>query len=170
MAHTYSQIYLQFVFAVKHRDCLINRKHKEELHIYITSLVLARNAKMLAVHCMPDHLHLFVGFKPNIHISDFVKEIKSKTNLFINTRKWVKGKFNWQEGYGVFSYSHSHIGNVVRYILNQENHHKKTTFREEYHKFLEKFAIPFDSKFVFEFVDEQLNDRLDVGNEYGRQI
>jgi REP element-mobilizing transposase RayT len=165
MAHTYSQIYLQFVFAVKQRNNLISREHKEELHKYIASLVLAKSAKMLAVHCMPDHLHLFVGFRPNIHISDFVKEIKSKTNQFINAKKWVSGKFNWQEGYGVFSYSHSHIDNVVRYILNQESHHKKTTFREEYHQFLEKFAVPFNSKFVFEFMDEQLEDGVNVGKE-----
>lgn len=170
MANTYSQIYLQFVFAVKCRENLVPREHKEELHKYITSIVHAQNAKMLAVHCMPDHLHLFVGFKPDIRVSNFVKEIKLRTCQFIKDKKWVRGKFSWQEGYGVFSYSHSHIDNVVRYILNQESHHKKTTFREEYHKFLEKFAVPFDSRFVFEFMDEQLNDGANVRKEYEKQI
>ena len=108
---------------------------------------------MLAVHCMPDHLHLFVGFRPDIHISNFVRDIKSKTNQFINTKKWVRGKFNWQEGYGVFSYSHSHIDNVVKYVLNQEDHHRKVTFQEEYREFLEKFEVPYESRFIFEFIE-----------------
>src|SRR3954468_10255915 len=129
MANTFSQIYLQFVFAVKHRQSLIAKEHKEELHKYITGLVQNRKAKMLAVHCMPDHTHLFVGFKPTILIADFVKEIKVESNEFINNKKWLTGHFYWQEGYGVFSYSHSHIDTVVKYVLNQEVHHQKKTFR-----------------------------------------
>ncbi len=120
MANTFSQIYLQFVFAVQGRQCLIKKEFKEELHKYITGLVQNRKAKMLAVHCMPDHTHLFVGYKPTFLIADFVKEIKVESNEFINDKKWVKGKFNWQEGYGVFSYSHSHIDKVIKYVLNQE--------------------------------------------------
>jgi len=153
MANTFSQIYLQFVFAVKHRQCLIAREHKEELHKYITGLVKNRKAKMLAIHCMPDHLHLFVGFKPTILISDFVKEIKVESNEFINDKKWVKRNFSWQEGYGVFSYSHSHIDAVVKYVLNQEVHHQKKTFSQEYHELLEKFDIPFEERFLFNFTD-----------------
>jgi REP element-mobilizing transposase RayT len=153
MANTFSQIYLQFVFAVKHRQCLISKEHKEELHKYITGLVQNRKAKMLAVHCMPDHTHLFVGFKPTILIADFVKEIKVESNEFINGKKWVKGNFSWQEGYGVFSYSHSHIDNVINYVLNQETHHQKKTFRQEYHQLLEKFQIPFEERFLFDFID-----------------
>lgn len=107
MANTFSKIYLQFVFAVKHRNALIAKEHKEELHKYITGLVQNRKAKMLAVNCMPDHTHLFVGYKPTVLISDFIKEIKVESNEFINDKKWVKGRFGWQEGYGVFSYSHS---------------------------------------------------------------
>jgi REP element-mobilizing transposase RayT len=110
MANTYSQIYLQFVFAVRNREALIPKQHKDELHRYITGLVQNRDAKMLAVHCMPDHTHLFVGFKPVISISDFVKEIKVESNEFINGKGWIRGVFRWQEGFGVFSYSHSHIG------------------------------------------------------------
>ena len=132
MANTFSQIYLQFVFAVKHRQYLIPKEHKEELHKYFTGLVKNRKAKMLAVNCMPDHIHLFVGFKPNILISDFVKEIKVESNEFINAKKWTKGKFNWQEGFGAFSYSRSQIDNVIKYISNQEKHHKIKTFKEEY--------------------------------------
>lgn len=153
MANTFSQIYLQFVFAVKKRESLIPREHKEELHKYITGLVQNRKAKMLAIHCMPDHTHLFVGFKPTILISDFVKEVKVESNEFINNKNWIKGKFNWQEGYGVFSYSHSHIGNVIAYVLNQETHHQKKTFRQEYLELLKKFEIPFEEKYVFDFIE-----------------
>ncbi len=153
MANTFSQIYLQFVFAVKGRQSLIPREHKEELHKYITGLVQNRKAKMLAVHCMPDHTHIFVGFKPDVLISGFVKEIKVESNEFINSKKWVNGRFAWQEGYGVFSYSQSHIDRVVKYVLNQESHHRKRTFRSEYHELLEKFAISFDEKYSFEFFD-----------------
>lgn len=121
MADTFSQIYLQFVFAVQNRYALISPLHKEELQKYMTSLVQNRGAKLLAINCMPDHVHLFVGFKPNILISDFVKEIKVESNKFVNTKGWMKGIFRWQEGYGVFSYSHSHIDSVVKYVLNRKN-------------------------------------------------
>lgn len=153
MPNTYSQIYLQFVFAVKGRQSLISKDHKEELHKYITGLVQKRNAKMLAVNCMPDHAHLFVGFKPSILISDFIKEIKVESNEFINKKRWIKGRFNWQEGYGVFSYSHSHIDRVVKYVLNQEAHHQRKTFKQEYHELLEKFAIEYDERYLFDFID-----------------
>lgn len=153
MSNTFSQIYLQFVFAVKGRRSLIPKQHKEELHKYMTGLVQNRKAKMLAVHCMPDHAHLFVGFKPSVLISDFVKEIKVESNEFIANKKWLPGKFNWQDGYGVFSYSHSHIDRVIKYILNQEQHHRKRTFRVEYHELLEKFQVPFEEKYLFDFID-----------------
>src|ERR1700744_3171189 len=147
MANTFSQIYLQFVFAVQNRQRLITKENKEELHKYLTGLVQNRKAKMLAVNCMPDHTHLFVGFKPVISISDFVKEIKVESNQFINSKKWVKGKFSWQEGYGVFSYSHSHIDNVIQYVMNQETHHQKKTFRQEYDAMLRKFEIQYEEKY-----------------------
>jgi len=153
MANTFSQIYLQFVFAVKNRQALIENEHKEELHKYITGLVQNRKAKMLAVNCMPDHIHLFVGYKPNVLISDFIKEIKVESNEFINEKKWINGRFCWQEGYGVFSYSQSHIGNVIKYIKNQEVHHQKRNFRQEYHELLDKFQIPFEEKYLFDFFD-----------------
>lgn len=147
MANTFSQIYLQFVFAVKGRQNLIPKEHKEELHRYITALVQHRQVKLFAINSMPDHIHLLVSFKPTVLISDFVKEIKVESNEFINSKNWVRGKFSWQEGYGVFSYSPSHIDAVVKYILNQEAHHQNKTFKQEYLKFLEKFDIPFEERF-----------------------
>ncbi|MEP6726995.1 MAG: IS200/IS605 family transposase [Bacteroidota bacterium] len=153
MANTFSQIYLQFVFAVKGRQSFIAKENKEELHKYMTALVQNRNTKLLAIHCMPDHAHLFVGLKPVVFISDFVKEIKVKSNEFINNKNWVKEKFSWQEGYGVFSYSHSHIDRVVKYVLNQELHHHKATFKQEYLGLLNKFEIAFEEKYLFQFLD-----------------
>ena len=153
MPNTFHQIYLQFVFAVQGRQSLIDKKHKEELHKYITSLVQARKAKMLAVHCMPDNLHLFTGFAPSAYIPDSVKEIKVESNDFIKNKRWAKGNFNWQEGYGVFSYGHSQINAVCRYVLNQEQHHKKKTFKEEYQEFLRKFEVPFEEKYLFEWIE-----------------
>jgi REP element-mobilizing transposase RayT len=153
MPNTFSQIYLQFVFAVKGRQSLIPKQHKEELHKYMTALVQARKAKMLAVHCMPDHVHLFVGYKPSVLISDFVKEIKVQSNEFIKEKKWIQQSFNWQEGYGVFSYGHSQIDRVCKYVLNQEEHHKKKTFKEEYIGLLEKFEIKYDEKYLFDWYD-----------------
>jgi REP element-mobilizing transposase RayT len=154
MANTFSQIYLQFVFAVKNRQSLIKKENKEELHKYITGIVQNRKSKMLAIHCMPDHAHIFVGFKPVMEISDFVKEIKVESNEFINNKGWTNNKFAWQNGYGVFSYSQSHIDAVVKYILNQEQHHQKKTFNQEYHQLLEKFKIPFEEKYLFDFFEE----------------
>ncbi len=153
MANTFTQIYLQFVFAVKYRQRLIAPENKEELHKYITGLVTHRNSKLLAVHCMPDHTHLFVGFKPVMEISDFVKEIKVETNEFINDKKWIRGRFAWQQGYGGFSYSHSHIGRVIRYVQNQVKHHEQQTFRKEYMGLLKKFEIEFKDNYLFEFFD-----------------
>lgn len=149
MANTYSQVYLHFVFAVSGRRCLVPKAHKEELHKFITGLVQRRNCKMLAVHCMPDHVHIFIGFKPSVIISDFVKEIKVESNEFINRKKWTTEKFYWQEGYGVFSYGHSQIGRVCRYIENQEVHHQKRSFETEYRRLLEKFEVTYDERYLF---------------------
>ena len=153
MANTFSQIYLQFVFAVQNRQSLIAKEHKEELHKYITGIVQNRKAKMLAVNCMPDHTHLFVGFKPTILISDFVKEIKVESNEFINDKNWVRGQFNWQEGYGVFSYGHSQLDKVINYVLTQEINHQKRTFKQEYLGLLKKFDVKFEDRYLFDFFD-----------------
>ncbi|MES2619397.1 MAG: IS200/IS605 family transposase [Bacteroidota bacterium] len=152
MPHTYTQLYIQIVFAVQGRQNLISQQHKEELHKYITGIVQKRNHKMLAINSMPDHTHIFVGLKPTQSISDLVRDIKTNSSSFITEKKFVRGKFNWQEGYGAFSYSHSHIDAVVKYILNQEEHHRKKTFREEYIDFLKKFNVEYDEKYLFEWI------------------
>lgn len=103
---------------------------------------------------MPDHTHMFTGLTPDISISDLVRDVKSMSSAFINDKKFVKGKFSWQHGFGAFSYSQSHIDKVVKYILNQEEHHKKRTFREEYFGLLEKFNVEYNPKYVFEFYDD----------------
>lgn len=153
MPNTYSQIYIQIVFAVKGRENLISKIHREELHKYITGIVQNRGQKMLSIFCMPDHVHLLVGIKPSIAISDLVRDIKAGSSNFINQQHWVKGKFNWQEGFGAFSYSKSQIDSVIKYILSQEEHHKKTTFKDEYFDFLEKFEIDYNEKYVFEWIE-----------------
>jgi len=153
MPKTYSQIFIQIVFAVKYRQNIISKTNREELHKYITGIVQNRGHKMLAIFCMPDHLHLFVGMKPSMSISDLVRDIKANPSKFINESNWTKEKFNWQEGFGAFSYSKSHIDNVVKYILNQEAHHKSKTFKEEYIEFLEKFEIEYNEKYLFEWIE-----------------
>jgi REP element-mobilizing transposase RayT len=152
MPNTYTQIYIQIIFAVKGRQSLIAKHNREELHKYITGIVQNRGQKMLAIFAMPDHTHILVGLKPNITISDLVRDIKAGSSKFINEGNWINGKFNWQEGFGAFSYSKSQIDNVIKYILNQEEHHKKQTFKEEYLDFLHKFEIEFDNKYLFEWI------------------
>jgi REP element-mobilizing transposase RayT len=131
---------------------LIKKENREELHKFITGIISNREQKLLAIFSMPDHVHILIGMKPNISISDLVRDIKAGSSKFINDNKWINGKFNWQEGYGAFSYSKSHLENVIKYILNQEEHHKKQTFEEEYHSFLEKFEIEYDEKYLFEWI------------------
>ena len=153
MANTYSQIYIQIVFAVKGRQNMIAKENREELHKFITGIVTNREQKLLAIFAMPDHVHILVGMKPSISISDLVRDIKAGSSKFINDSKWINGKFNWQEGFGAFSYSKKSIDNVVKYILNQEERHKKKKFKEEYLDFLNKFDIDYDEKYVFDWID-----------------
>jgi putative transposase len=153
MPNSYSQIYIQIVFAVKGRQNLIPNQIREELQKFITGIVQKREQKLLSIYSMPDHTHLLIGLKPSISISDLVRDIKAGSSKFINDKHWVKGKFNWQEGFGAFSYSKSQIDNVIKYILNQREHHKKKTFKEEYIEFLKKFAIKYDEKYLFEWVE-----------------
>jgi len=131
MANTYSQVYLQFIFAVKGRQNLINQKYNDELQKYITGIVQNRKQKMLAINNVPDHLHMLVSFNTTMSIADFMEETKSISSKFINDNKWINSKFEWQRGYGVFSYSRSQIDVVIKYILNQQLHHKKKSFKEE---------------------------------------
>tara|TARA_A100000171_G_scaffold27682_1_gene25765 strand:+ start:4049 stop:4507 length:459 start_codon:yes stop_codon:yes gene_type:complete len=152
MANTYTQIYVQIVFAVKGRENLIKPKNKETLHKFITGIVKNRGQKLLAVHSMPDHTHLFIGLEPNISISDLVRDVKAGSSKFINESNWLVGKFNWQVGYGAFSYSRSQVDHVIKYINNQEEHHRSRTFKEEYIDFLNKFNVEFEEKYLFDWV------------------
>ena len=153
MANTYSQVYLHIVFAVKGRQNLIRVEIREDLHKYITGIITNRDQKLLSIFCMPDHTHLLVSLKPSISISDLVRDIKAGSSKFINDKKLIKGKFSWQEGFGVFSYSRSQIDTVIKYIQNQEKHHNKKSFKEEYLEFLKKFAVEYDEKYLFEWID-----------------
>ena len=153
MAGTYSKIYIQIVFAVKGRENLIGNSWKTELHKYLAGIIKEKEQKPIIVNGMADHIHAFVGLRPAMAIADLARDIKNNSSKFINEKGLVKGKFSWQEGYGAFSYSHSQISNVYDYILNQEEHHKKKTFKEEYLDFLKKFEIGFDEKYLFEWYD-----------------
>jgi putative transposase len=153
MPGTYSQIYIQIVFAVKGRENLIALKWKDELQKYISGIISNKGQKSIIVNGMPDHMHVFIGLNPAMAISSLVRDIKNNSSKFINNHKWVKGKFSWQEGYGAFSYSQSQIENVYNYILNQEIHHRKKTFRAEYLNFLTRFEIEYNEKYLFEWIE-----------------
>ena len=153
MPGTFSQIYIQIVFAVKGRANLINNEWKTELNKYIAGIINSKDQKSIIVNGMPDHIHAFVGLRPVMAISDLVREIKSNSSKFINERQLIEGKFAWQEGYGAFSYSHSQIHRVYDYILRQAEHHKAKTFKEEYLEFLNDFDIEYADKYLFEWYD-----------------
>ncbi|MBI1747843.1 MAG: IS200/IS605 family transposase [Acidobacteria bacterium] len=155
MANTYTKIYIQVVFAVSGRQSLIQRARKEELHKYITGIVQNRAQKLIAINCMPDHAHILIGLKPDMALSDLVRDIKAVASKFINQRKWVKGKFSWQEGFGAFSYSHSQLDALVNYIKNQEKHHARKSFRGEYLEMLRRFNIEYDAQFVFDWIADE---------------
>lgn len=150
---TYSQIYIQVVFAVKNRQALISDDWEEELYKYITGIVQNKEQKMLAINGIPDHIHIFIGMKPSCCLSDLVREIKKATNSFINEKNFTKFKFEWQEGYGAFSYSHSSLDNVIGYIRNQKEHHKKRSFKEEYIDFLDKFNVEYKNEYLFQWIE-----------------
>lgn len=154
MAGTFSQIYIQIVFAVKGRQNLIGKEWRDELHKYISGIITNKGQKSIIVNGVSDHVHIFVGLKPAMAISDLVRDIKNNSSNFINAKNFIKGRFMWQEGYGAFSYAHSQIEQVYNYILNQEEHHKKKSFKEEYLDFLQKFEIEYNEKYLFEWIDE----------------
>ena len=149
MANTYTQIYLHVVFAVEGRQSLIALEHNDELQKYITGIVTAQKHKLIAINNVPDHLHMLIGLRPDAALSDLVRDVKAGASKLINDKHWVMGRFSWQEGFGAFSYSRSQIGSVVRYIQNQQKHHAKKTFREEYVELLEKFGVEYDQKYIF---------------------
>ena len=153
MANTYSQIYIQTVFAVEGRLSLIRPEFKEELYKYITGIVRNNRQKLIAINGMSDHVHILIGLKPAMALADLVRDIKADSSDFINRKKLVRGRFSWQEGYGAFSYGHSQLGTIIRYIQNQEQHHRRRSFKDEYLTWLKNFEIPFEEKYIFQFVD-----------------
>lgn len=154
MANTYTQIYIHVVFAVESRQNLIRQEHNDELQKYIAGIVSNQNQKLIAINNMPDHLHLLIGLRPDSSLSDLVRDVKANSSRFINEKRWVVGKFSWQEGFGAFSYSRSQLGAVIRYIENQQRHHAQKSFREEYIELLEKFNVDFDRRCMFKTDDE----------------
>jgi putative transposase len=150
MANTYHQVYLQCVFAVKYREAVIHKNWKPQLLSVIGNLINETGCKTIIVNGIEDHVHCFLGLKPVVSISELMKTVKAKSSKYVNENNLTKQRFEWQEGYGVFSYSHSHIDNVYKYIANQEEHHKKQTFREEYLGVLDKFKVAYDERYIFE--------------------
>lgn len=152
MANTYSQIYIQIVFAVQGRQNLLAKEWRQGVFKYMAGIIQNKGQKPIIVNGVDDHVHAFVGLKPAMALSDLVRDIKNNSSNFINDNNWIKGKISWQEGYGAFSYSHSQVEDVYNYILNQEQHHTKQTFQDEYMGFLKKFEVEHDVKYVFEWI------------------
>ncbi|WP_090341481.1 IS200/IS605 family transposase [Dyadobacter koreensis] len=150
MANTYTQLYMQIVFSVQGRESIIKKAWKDELYAYIGGIISNNRSKPLAINGMPDHIHIFIGYNPTMSLPDLVEEIKTSSNKFLKA-KYRLAVFNWQKGYGAFSYSRSHIDAVIKYIGNQEVHHKTRTFREEYIKMLTDFEIDYQEKYLFDF-------------------
>ncbi|HWX17094.1 MAG TPA: IS200/IS605 family transposase [Chthoniobacterales bacterium] len=153
MANTYTQIYLHVVFAVSGRACVVQPKRKEELQKYITGIVTARNQKLIAINCMPDHTHVLLGLKPDEAPSDLIGRIKTGSTNHINEQRWIGCRFSWQEGFGAFSVSHSHLGTIADYIRNQENHHRRKSFQQEYVGFLERHDVAYNPQYIFKPIE-----------------
>ena len=150
---TYSQIYIQVVFAVKYRESLIAPTWETELYKYITGIVQNKDQKMLAINGMPDHLHFLIGMRPACCLSDLVREVKKASNEFIKDKGFTASRFQWQEGFGAFSYSHSSLDNVIGYIMRQKEHHQKQTFKAEYLTFLKNFAVEYKPEYLFDWLE-----------------
>lgn len=146
---TYSQIHIQLIFAVKFRDALIQKEWQEELYKYITGIVQNNNHKLLSINGMPDHVHILIGLRPNQALSELVNQIKSNSSKFINDKRFLPARFEWQKGYGAFSYGKSQISDVINYINNQEIHHQKKSFKDEYLDFLNKFGVEYNEEYIF---------------------
>jgi len=149
MPNTYTQLHIQLVFAVKYRTALIQKEWKERLHQYITGIFQNNEHKMLQINSEPDHIHIFIGMRPHQSISALVQNVKSESTKWIKENKFCRSAFAWQEGFGAFSYSKSHVPDVIRYIQNQEAHHKKETFLDEYRHMLKAFEVEYDERFIF---------------------
>ncbi len=154
MAGTFSQIYIQIVFAVKGRKSLIKPAWEEELFKYISGIVNHKSQKMLAINGVPDHIHFLIGMRPSCCLADLVREVKKASHSFVSSKRPIAPGFQWQEGYGAFSYSHSALDNVIAYIMNQKEHHRAMTFQEEYKAFLKKLEIDHEENYLFEWIDD----------------
>ena len=149
MANTYTQIHIHSVFAVQGRKCLIGKDWKDDLYKYITGIIRNYGHKVLQINGMPDHVHVLFGFRPTQSLSDLMQQVKQDSSAWINRKGFLQNKFSWQAGYGAFSYSKSQLPGIIRYIQNQEEHHKKMTFTEEYVELLEKFEIDYVQRYIF---------------------
>ena len=150
MANTYTQLHVHFVFAVKYRTSIIQGEWKEELHKYITCIIQKGQHKMLQINSMTDHIPILIGMRPRQSVSSLVQHLKTESSKWINSKRFCKSKFQWQDGYGAFSYSKSQVPDVIRYIQNQEQHHKNQTFVDEYRQLLKMFEIDFEEAYIFE--------------------
>lgn len=153
MPNTYSQIYIQIVFAVKGRNSLIHQSWEENLYRYISGIVQNKEQKMLAINGMPNHIHFLLGMKPTCCLSDLIREVKKSSNEYIKENSFTKFNFSWQEGYGAFSYSQSHLDKVIDYIMKQKQHHTTKSFKEELIGLLKAFKITYDEKYLFDWLD-----------------
>ncbi len=153
MANTYTNVYIQIVFAVQGRRNLIPAAHKAELQMYISGIIRNKGQKVIAVNSMPDHIHILIGLRPAIALADLVRDVKNNSSSFINKQGWIRGVFRWQEGYGAFSYAHSDVDRVAKYVLDQEKHHGKKTFKEEYVDMLAKFNVRYNERFLFDWIE-----------------
>lgn len=149
MPNTYTQLYIQFVFAVKNREALIKDEWRERLHAYITGIFQHNRHKMIQINSVADHIHIFVGLKPHQEISALIQNVKTESSKWINAEKLTPKKFEWQKGFGAFSYSKKDIKNVINYIINQKEHHRKRPFLDEYRHFLDEYEIDWDEKYIF---------------------
>jgi len=156
MANTYTQLYVHIIFSPKGRQNLIHTPIKTKVHKYITGIIKNKGQKLMIINGMPDHIHILIGFSPEISLSDLIGIIKSNSTNFINDQKLVPGKFSWQRGFGAFTYSKSQVPIVIKYIQNQEKHHKRKSFKEEYLELLEKFGVNYKDEYLFEWYDENL--------------
>ena len=153
MANTYTQLYIHIIFAVKGRESLIPKQHKEALHQYITRIITHKEQTVIQINSMPDHVHVLVGISPDVAVSDLVRDIKANSSKWINRKRWIMGGFEWQTGFAAFSYAHSQLDAVVRYIKNQEAHHARRSFKAEYLEFLKRFDVVYNPRYVFDWVD-----------------
>jgi len=151
MADTFTQIYIQVIFAVQNRESNIPKNKKEELNKYITGIITNKGQKVIAINGTTNHVHILIGLRPNLALSDLIRDIKANSSAFINHQNWLHGKFKWQEGFGGFSYGHSQLDRIIKYIANQEQHHKRKSFKEEYFEFLDKFKVEYKEEYVFSF-------------------